>query len=142
MSAPLEYRWKGMEAASCKAVRGQKCFRLWERTLCNFYQPARLKKAEEQLDLAVAADTQAGGTCRLVGGEAAIGIRRQIRGCTCSTYFESDPNMKSGSKYMVAFANVQIYSTKLSDAEKHVSIYIDILRTLPPGGYVASGELQ
>ena len=119
----LEYRWKGMEAASCYVFRGRRCCDFLGRAIKKMFPAAEVTRASDHLfknlakESAPTAETQK--------------LKRIVRGGTVAAEFGKDAGAKRTEVGIVLNKPIQDGLNKGFAAEKTVNQFMDALLRVP-----------
>ena len=129
-STPLGYRWKHVEAATCKTYRGRRQHDIPLQALKLQYPVKDVEAAMASLERVAkqAADREAAGLPAQDNNESVVGaLKTKVRGGSVVTFLDKDKGCVLLEKAMAMLTSLQGYLNKLFKAEEVVSTYISHL---------------
>ena len=141
-NTPLKARWKGMDRANGKALRGQCQHRLWPRALNIVYPATAIEKAHKQLaDIvaraaAAAAAADGSAVAAAHGDGAAVKLKFKLKGGQVRQFYDRDPEGLSFKCFSIMNQPLQVYLDACFAAEAAVTKYRSALKT-----YAADDDL-
>jgi len=124
-SAPLEYRWKGVEAFSMKVWRGQKQHNVLKESHSMLWPESEVRRALRELEATAESSAES------PNGPNTVKNKTCVRGGKTVTFLSSAQSSKDVERLVILQSAAQGFLNKCFSAEKAVSKYSDRLLHLP-----------
>ena len=125
---PLEYRWKGMDAAAAWSLRARRQHDLLLRGLLRVFQPEKVRKAQQELVLAVA-DFANGANP--IGDIGTFKAKQMVRGGKICEFHAKDYQAKRLEVACVLGGPVQHFLNSCFASDTLNEKYVNLLKLVP-----------